>query len=239
MGSVFQNPKSQFFNLDTTGQVLFGLESRGLSGGNVRVLDSAVQVCGVGPLLDRNIFALSGGRSSASPVPAHGPWDRRCLCWMSPSSNLDGEGIRQLQDILRRLKAAGKTVLVAGTVCGTLPTWLIECSICEEGGWSGSTPGRSSWLCRKKKALHGSAEFDGGACRSRTRHRKRQSDGMRPSGLPTAAEQSGRMCPLPHSEDRSQPLPVTTGRARPLWPNACAVLMKEQARTILWGRKAP
>ena len=30
-----------------------------------------------------------------------------------PSSNLDGEGIRQLRDILRRLKAAGKTVLVA------------------------------------------------------------------------------------------------------------------------------
>ena len=31
VGSVFQNPKSQFFNLDTTGEVLFGLESRGAS----------------------------------------------------------------------------------------------------------------------------------------------------------------------------------------------------------------
>ena len=30
-----------------------------------------------------------------------------------PSSNLDGEGIRQLRDILGRLKSAGKTVLVA------------------------------------------------------------------------------------------------------------------------------
>ena len=28
-----------------------------------------------------------------------------------PSSNLDGEGVRELRDILRRLKAAGKTVL--------------------------------------------------------------------------------------------------------------------------------
>ena len=31
VGSVFQNPKSQFFNLDTTSEVLFGLESRGAS----------------------------------------------------------------------------------------------------------------------------------------------------------------------------------------------------------------
>ena len=31
------------------------------------------------------------------------------------------------------------------------------------------------------------------------------------------------MCPLPHPGGRSQPLPVTTGRARPLWPGACAV----------------
>ena len=31
VGSVFQNPKSQFFNLDTTSEVLFGLESRGTS----------------------------------------------------------------------------------------------------------------------------------------------------------------------------------------------------------------
>ena len=60
VGSVFQNPKSQFFNLDTTGEVLFGLESRGAS------------------------LLCPAGRSSASPVPARGPWDRRCLCWMSP-----------------------------------------------------------------------------------------------------------------------------------------------------------
>ena len=32
VGSVFQNPKSQFFNLDTTSEVLFGLESRGCVG---------------------------------------------------------------------------------------------------------------------------------------------------------------------------------------------------------------
>ena len=44
VGSVFQNSKSQFFNLDTTGEVLFGLESRGASQEEMsRALDSAAQ----------------------------------------------------------------------------------------------------------------------------------------------------------------------------------------------------
>ena len=76
-------------------------------------LDSAAQVCGVGPLLDRNIFALSGGekqRIACASAWAMGP---EVFVLDEPSSNLDGEGIHQLRDILRRLKAAGKTVLVA------------------------------------------------------------------------------------------------------------------------------
>ena len=77
VGSVFQNPKSQFFNLDTTGEVLFGLESRGASQEEMsRALASAAQVCGVGPLLDRNIFALSGGekqRIACASAWAMGP----------------------------------------------------------------------------------------------------------------------------------------------------------------------
>ena len=108
VGSVFQNPKSQFFNLDTTSEVLFGLESRGASHQEMeQALSSAARVCGVRPLLERNIFALSGGekqRIACASAWAMGP---EVFVLDEPSSNLDGEGIRQLRDILRRLKAAG------------------------------------------------------------------------------------------------------------------------------------
>ena len=114
VGSVFQNPKSQFFNLDTTSEVLFGLESRGASYQEMeQALSSAARVCGVGPLLDRNIFALSGGekqRIACASAYAMGP---EVFVLDEPSSNLDGEGIRQLREILKQLKAAGKTILVA------------------------------------------------------------------------------------------------------------------------------
>ena len=114
VGSVFQNPKSQFFNLDTTSEVLFGLESRGTSHQEMeQALFNAAKVCGIGPLLDRNIFALSGGekqRIACASAYAMGP---EIFVLDEPSSNLDSEGIRQLREILKQLKAAGKTVLVA------------------------------------------------------------------------------------------------------------------------------
>ena len=151
VGSVFQNPKSQFFNLDTTGEVLFGLESRGASREEMsQALDSAVQVCGVGPLLDRNIFALSGGekqRIACASAWAMGP---EVFVLDEPSSNLDGEGIRQLRDILRRLKAAGKTVLVAEHRLWYAAGLADQVFYLRGGQLERIYTGGSSWLCRKR-----------------------------------------------------------------------------------------
>lgn len=114
VGSVFQNPKSQFFNLDTTSEVLFGLESRGASCQEMeQALSAAAKACGVGPLLDRNIFALSGGEKQRIACASAYAMGAEIFVLDEPSSNLDPEGIRQLREILKQWKAAGKTVLVA------------------------------------------------------------------------------------------------------------------------------
>lgn len=62
VGSVFQNPRSQFFNVDTTSELAFGPENHGMPEDIVRdrVKCVATQLK-LEPLLDRSIFSLSGG----------------------------------------------------------------------------------------------------------------------------------------------------------------------------------
>ena len=61
VGSVFQNPRSQFFNVDTTSELAFGAENHGLPEQEIR--DRVRRVAGqlnITGLLDRSLFSLSG-----------------------------------------------------------------------------------------------------------------------------------------------------------------------------------
>ena len=62
VGSVFQNPRSQFFCVDTISELAFGCENQGLPEDVVsgRIAEVTRQLH-IEPLLDRNIFDLSGG----------------------------------------------------------------------------------------------------------------------------------------------------------------------------------
>ena len=62
VGSVFQNPKSQFFNLDSDSELAFGLENQGVARGEIlRSLDDTTNRLHLKRLRGRNIFTMSGG----------------------------------------------------------------------------------------------------------------------------------------------------------------------------------
>ena len=62
IGSVFQNPKTQFFNVDTTSEIVFGCENLAMSVDEIKNrLDHVVYDFKLHNLLDKNIFKLSGG----------------------------------------------------------------------------------------------------------------------------------------------------------------------------------
>ena len=112
VGSVFQNPKSQFFNLDTTGEVLFGLESRGASREEMsQALDSAVQICGVGPLLDRNIFALSGGEKQRISIARRLLKHASVLLADEATAALDAQTAHQVTDVILSLTGVTRIVV--------------------------------------------------------------------------------------------------------------------------------
>ena len=67
VGSVFQNPRSQFFNVDTTSEITFGCENLGQPAETIRArLERTVCDFRLEKLMDRNIFHLSGGEKQKS-----------------------------------------------------------------------------------------------------------------------------------------------------------------------------
>lgn len=114
VGSVFQNPRTQFFNVDSTGEVAFALESQGLPEEEVRARTQAtIAELDIGHLADRSIFSLSGGekqRIAYASVWAARPGN---LVLDEPTSNLDEDAIKDLRRYVISAKRQGVAVLVA------------------------------------------------------------------------------------------------------------------------------
>ena len=84
VGSVFQNPRSQFFNVDTTSELAFGPENHGIAEDLVRdrVKRVAAQLK-LELLLDRSIFSLSGVKSKKSPADRLRRLTQMFMCLMN------------------------------------------------------------------------------------------------------------------------------------------------------------
>ena len=114
VGSVFQNPRSQFFNVDTTSELAFGPENHGMPEDIVRdrVKCVAAQLK-LEPLLDRSIFSLSGGEKQKIACGSAAAIDPDVYVLDEPSSNLDAYAIADFRQLLFTLKSQGKTIIIS------------------------------------------------------------------------------------------------------------------------------
>ena len=114
VGSVFQNPRTQFFHMDTTGELAFQLENQNMPRERMRerIRETAKEM-ELQPLLGRDIFALSGGENQQIACGSAWAAQPQVVVLDEPSSNLDLPGIRRLQKAIQTMKAAGTTVLVS------------------------------------------------------------------------------------------------------------------------------
>lgn len=114
IGSVFQNPKSQFFNLDTDSELAFGLENEGADPDYIRTrLAETVYNLHIEKLLKRNIFSLSGGEKQTLAFASVYAMNPKIFVLDEPSANLDYESIEHLRKQIAVLKAEGHTVIIA------------------------------------------------------------------------------------------------------------------------------
>ena len=114
VGSVFQNPRSQFFNVDTTSEITFGCENLGQPEKDIRErLAKTVRDFRLEKLMDRNIFHLSGGEKQKIACAGVSIMEPDVLAMDEPSSNLDAASILDLRKILAFWKSQGKTIIVS------------------------------------------------------------------------------------------------------------------------------
>jgi energy-coupling factor transport system ATP-binding protein len=97
VGTVFQNPRSQFFNVDTTSELAFGCENFGLDPDEIEQrINQVVNRHALGPLMGRSIFKLSGGEKQKIACASIAVEPIDVVILDEPSANLDYKGICEL-----------------------------------------------------------------------------------------------------------------------------------------------
>ena len=114
VGSVFQNPRSQFVNLDVASEIAFGCENLGLPRGEIVArVSKAARALGIADLLDRGIEELSGGQKQAVAIASAFAMEPAVFVLDEPTASLDVPSVKRLAEVVAALKAAGKTVVVS------------------------------------------------------------------------------------------------------------------------------
>lgn len=166
VGSVFQDPRSQFFMTDTTSEVAFGCVNAGLL--RVEVLErveGAFRRMGIQHLRDRSVFGLSSGEMQMVAIASCYAMGPSVYVFDEPSANLDMEAVETLRRAMSELKREGKTVIVLEHRLFYLSS-LIDRMVVIEGGAVSRVirRGQPAVPRRRLACPHGPQELAAGIC---------------------------------------------------------------------------
>lgn len=114
VGSVFQNPRTQYFNSNTTEELAFACENVGMPREQIKErIEEISREFGIEHLLDRSVFQLSGGEKQILAFASACILDPKILVLDEPSSNLDQDTISSLKQLIEKMKEKGKTILIS------------------------------------------------------------------------------------------------------------------------------
>lgn len=113
ISNVFQNPKSQFYCMNSTEELAFQLENRNTDKSEIiNRIKKYSKLLNIEYLLDKNIFDLSGGEKQMIALAACAISENDIILLDEPSSSLDNESIERLKEALVKLKELNKIIIV-------------------------------------------------------------------------------------------------------------------------------
>lgn len=114
VSTVFQNPKTQFYCLESTDEIAFPLENRNIDREVIfEKIDTYTKLLNTEKLMDKNIFSLSGGEKQLVAITSVVAMDNKIYLFDEPSASLDHESIGLLKKAILKLKKMGKIVIIA------------------------------------------------------------------------------------------------------------------------------
>ena len=113
VGSVFQNPKSQFFNLTSNDELAFGLEAAGEDADVIeRRIGETVTALHAERLLGRSVTKMSGGEKQMVLVARALAQEAKLLVMDEPTANLDYHNQVKILTAIKHLAAQGFGILM-------------------------------------------------------------------------------------------------------------------------------
>lgn len=113
IGSVFQDPKSQFFTSIVQDELVFELENYGIERSLIQQrLEEVIDQANLQPIRYQNVMSLSSGQKQKVAIAATQLIEPPIFVMDEPSANLDLPATQMLQDELFELKRQGKTIVV-------------------------------------------------------------------------------------------------------------------------------
>ena len=114
VGSVFQNPRTQFFYTNSNAEMAFGLENRGVEPENIRKrIKNTINELDIEKLEDRDVFSMSGGEKQLLAFASVYAMNPQIYVLDEPSANLDIAAMEKLSERMKVIKEKGHTVVVA------------------------------------------------------------------------------------------------------------------------------
>lgn len=114
VGSVFQDPRSQFFTTDTVSEVAFACENAAIPKAEmIRRVDRSIQELKIEHLRDKSLFELSSGERQRVAIASVYALSPEIYVFDEPSANLDTQATDELKEMLAFLKEKGATIIIS------------------------------------------------------------------------------------------------------------------------------
>lgn len=114
ISTVFQNPKNQFYAINSLDEIAFALENRNTPNEEIFYkINYFSNLLNTESLLNKDLLKLSGGEKQLVAITSVAVLNNDIYIFDEPSASLDYESIEKLKSILEILKEQNKIIIIA------------------------------------------------------------------------------------------------------------------------------